>query len=535
MLSFDYIVVGGGSAGCTLANRLSKCGRYSVALLEAGGSHRTPLVNIPMGIFFTVPKDGRHNWSFHTVPQEGLNGRLGYQPRGKVLGGSSSINGMIYIRGAKEDYDQWEAMGNPGWAYNDVLPYFKKSQHHTEGANEFHVTGGELFVSRPRSPGSLNNVFIKAGLECGLPYNEDFNGSSQEGVGYYELTQQEGRRSSTAHAFLDEVRQRKNLTIFTHAFVQKVEVDGSRASGVSVKIKGKQQSIRANKEVILSAGAFQSPQLLLLSGIGAREKIEPHGIKHVCDLPGVGENLQDHLDYSLIYQSDSKDVFGFNFRSAFNLLRDSFKYWRKRRGVLTSNFNEAGAFYSADPSESSPGVQLHFAPTIVDGHGSRRYYRGGYTCHVCILRPKSRGDVQLMDSNPDSPPRIDPGFLQDERDLYSLLRGVRKAQQIMHSPAFNGIRGKALYASGSNDDDELIADIRSRADSIYHPVGTCKMGPDTDPLSVVDSSLRVKGVHGLRVIDASIMPSLISGNTNAPSIMIAEKGADLVLRQAGNV
>lgn len=531
MRAFDFIIVGGGSAGCALANRLSECGRFSVALLEAGGSHRNPLVRIPFNFAFTVPR-GPLNWSFETVSQPGLNGRRGYQPRGKVLGGSSSINAMVYIRGVKEDYDGWAEQGNEGWAYDEVLPYFKKSQNREAGANEFHGVGGPLSVSAVRNRHLANDLFINAGIECQIPHNEDFNGPSQEGIGYYEVTQENGRRCSSAHAYLEPAKGRQNLTIIKHARVHRVNFRGKRAVGVNVSIKGKGTVLHAKKEVVLSAGALQSPQLLLLSGVGAKAQLDRHGIPQVAELPGVGENLHDHIDFSLCYKSSHKSLFGLNPRSIFKVLAKQFNFWVRGEGIMTTNFNESGAFYKADASEKTPDTQLHFAFSIVDDHGSKKH-GSGYTCHVCLLRPRSRGRLELESADPEASPLIDPAFLQDERDLDQLVLGVRKAQQIMRSPAMDEIRGTPLYGSDCEDEAELIEDIRNRADTIYHPVGTCKMGPDSDPMAVVDSSLKVRGVTNLRVVDASIMPSIVSGNTNAPSIMIGEKGAAMILDEVG--
>lgn len=530
MEEFDYIIVGGGSAGCAVAGRLSETGRYKVALLEAGGSHKNPLVSIPFNFVFTVPYTytGK-NWGFETVPQPGLNGRVGYQPRGKSLGGSSSINAMVYIRGVKEDYDHWAGLGNTGWSYDDVLPFFKMAENHEKGASDFHGAGGPLSVSAPRSPNPMNEIFIKAGEETQIPRSHDFNGASQEGIGYFDLTQRRGARCSAAHAYLDR-KANKNLTVFSGAFAHKILFDGKRATGIEANIRGKTQTLKARKEVILSAGAFQSPQLLLLSGVGPQHKIAPHGLEMVHELPGVGENLHDHLDYSLMYKSSSPHVLGENTKSVFKVGFDQLRYWITRRGILTTNYNEAGAFYYADKSQPSPDIQLHFAFALVDNHGRTRHSVGGYTCHICLLRPKSRGNLDLADANPETAPLIDPGFLADESDLDAMLRGVQKAQQIMEAPAFDEVRGEPLYETATKDEEMLREDIRNRADTIYHPVGTCKMG--NDPMAVVDERLRVRGLQGLRVIDASIMPTIVSGNTNAPSIMIGEKGAAMILEDA---
>ena len=528
MLEFDYVVVGGGSAGCAVAGRLSENGRYRVALLEAGGSHRNPLVTIPFNFAFTVPYSytGK-NWAFETVPQPGLNGRIGYQPRGKCLGGSSSINAMVYIRGVKQDYDHWAALGNRGWSYEDVLPYFKKAECHENGESAYHGGDGPLSVSSARSPNPINDVFIEAGQQAQIPRTYDFNGTSQEGVGYYDLTQNRGARCSSAHAYLDRAKKNKLLTVITGAMAHRILFDGIKACAVQADIRGKMKTIRARKEIVLAAGALQSPQLLMLSGVGNGEELKARGIQVHHHLSGVGKNLHDHLDYSLMYKSTSPHVLGGNSRSVMRVAFDNVRYWIQRRGVFTTNFNESGAFYFTSRAEPSPDIQLHFAFSLVDDHGRLVHSYGGYTCHICLLRPKSRGTLSLADNNPETPPLIDPGFLERDEDLDALLCGVKKAQQIMEAPAFDEIRGEPLYESASSDDETLIEDIRNRADTIYHPVGTCKMGNDKS--AVVDERLRVHGLTGLRVIDASIMPRIVSGNTNAPSIMIGEKGATMIL------
>ncbi|HET9025848.1 MAG TPA: GMC family oxidoreductase N-terminal domain-containing protein [Burkholderiaceae bacterium] len=532
----DYIVVGAGSAGCVLAARLSEDPSVSVALLEAGGDNDGVLNRVPVGAAVHIIGRNAFNWAFSTVPQPGFAGRRGYQPRGRGLGGSSSINAMVYLRGQREDYDDWVADGATGWGWSDVLPYFRRSENNERaGLNgACHGRGGPLNVADLRSPHPFAAKFIEAAQQTGLPRNDDFAGETQEGVGWYPVTQKNGERWSVARAYLDPARGRPNLTIETDAFARQVLFDGHRAVGVRFEQGGQTREVRARREVLLAAGALQSPQLLMVSGVGPREHLKEFGIATIADLP-VGDNLQDHPDIIINRRVDNTDLLGLSPVGAWKLMRDIGRWRRERRGVLTSNFAEAGAFVRTLPDQARPDLQLHFVIGMVDNHNRTFHWGHGMSCHSCPLRPKSRGVLRLASRDMKDAPLIDPRFLSHQDDLETLVRGFKLVRRIFAQPAFAPFDGanpaRELYHSEVRTDDDIRAAIRAHADTIYHPVGTCRMG--SDARAVVDPQLRVRGVEGLRVIDASVMPTLVSGNTNAPVVMIAERASDLIRGRAG--
>ncbi len=532
--AYDYIIIGAGSAGCVLANRLSESGKYSVLVLEAGGSDKRFWIQTPIG-YGKIFYDERVNWKYLTEADPGLDNRRSYWPRGKVIGGSSSINALVYIRGQHQDYDDWRDLGNPGWGWQDVLPYFRKSETFSDGGNEYRGDEGPLYVNNVSDQcHPLSQHFFKAAEQHGINYNSDFNGADQEGVGYYQITTRDGRRMSAARAYLHPALKRRNCEVIKRAQVTRILFDGRVANGVEFIQDGQTRQARANREVIVSGGAINSPQILQLSGIGDPDLLKRFEIEPLVDLPGVGRNLQDHLDYSIFYRSRVPTLNN-RLRPWWGKMLAGMQYLLLRNGLLSLSVNQAGGFVRSHPSRPRPNMQMYFAAITYTRAppGQRPLLQPdpypGFVNSIGLTRPNSRGHLQIDSADPLAPVKIYPNYLSSEDDLTQMLEGARLLRQLAQMPALAEIiESETRPGAAIQSDNEIIADIRSRADTVFHPSCTCMMGPDPKT-AVVDASCRVYGVERLRVVDTSVFPTVTSGNTNAPTIMVAEKAADMIL------
>ena len=532
---FDYIIVGAGAAGCVIANRLSADPAVRVALIEAGPSDLRFPVNVkttlPVGNIFLLPH-ARYNWRHQFSGGPGVNGRMIACPRGKLVGGCTSINGTVYIRGHRIDYEEWAALGNQGWAYDDVLPVYKRHENHAAGASAWHGAGGELDVQRPADNHVLAHAFVAAGVEAGYSRNEDFNGAQQDGFGIFDLNQRGGVRLSSSRAFLHPVLHRPNLRLFTDALVERVNLRGTRATGITVRREGRREDLTASADVIIAAGTVNSPQLLMLSGIGPQAALARHGIEVAHAMPGVGANLQDHPTVSLATTNPGAESYALTWRAAPRVALAPLRYLFGHRGMLASNAAEAGSFIRSRPGLERPDVQMTFMVGLKESARTlpRRH---GFVVHLSVLRAATRGHLELASADPAACPLMHPAFLDERADVETLARSLREARRVFSMPALARYAGEEIApGSAVTDDDQIEAFIRASLGTTYHPVGTCKMGPARDPMAVVDARLKVHGIEGLRVADASIMPNLIGGNTAAPSMMIGERAAAFIYAPA---
>jgi choline dehydrogenase len=529
-LEFDYVIVGAGSAGCVLANRLSADGRNSVLLLEAGPKDTNLWIHVPLG-YGKLFKEKTVNWMYQTEPEPGLDGRTVFQPRGKVLGGSSSINGLLYVRGQHEDYDRWRQRGNAGWGYDDVLPYFRKAENQQRGADKYHGAGGPLPVSDWRHADPLSEAFVVAAAETGIPTNPDFNGASQEGAGFFQTTTQRGRRASTAYSYLRPAKSRSNLHVETAALAQRILFEGRRARAVEYRQGDALRTARARREILVSGGAYNSPQLLQLSGVGPAELLKRHGIDIVLDAPGVGNDLQDHLQVRLVTRCSQPVTLNDIVNHPVRRVMAGARYAAFRRGPLTIAAGTSGAFFKTNPRLATPDIQIHFLPFSTDRMGEKLHSFSAFSASVCQLRPESRGSLRIRSADPAVPPEIRINYLATETDRTAFIEGFKILRQILAAPALKPYAvDEILPGSKVTSDEDILAFCRKTGSTVYHPTSTCRMG--NDPLAVVDQRLRLRGIEGLRVVDASVMPDLMSGNTNAPTIMIAEKASDMILEDA---
>ncbi|MCB0978755.1 MAG: GMC family oxidoreductase N-terminal domain-containing protein [Acidimicrobiales bacterium] len=530
---FDYVVVGGGSAGCVVASRLSEDPKVRVCLLEAGGEGRNVLIKAPLGFTVGMPR-GINSWNYSTVPQSGFNGRRGFQPRGKALGGSSTINAMIYARGHRSDFDTWAELGNPGWGYDDVLPFFKRSECNAiHRDSPYHGVDGPLHVTNLRSPSPLNDVFLEACQSQGIPFNPDYNGEQHHGCYHVQVTQKDGERHSVAAAFIHPNLDRPNLDVRTKAHTTKVNFDGRRAVSVTYQRDGETRTVRARREIVMSAGAYGTPQILMASGVGPGAHLQSLGITPVLDVPGVGQNLQDHISALLIYRALVADgMVSITPKGIASLLKAMWTWRRHRTGLITSCAAESGVYYRTDPSVEVSDMEMELIVGIGDDHGRKIHYGPGYSAHLLLARPKSVGEVRLASPDTNVDPLIDPKYFSHPYDMETLVKGTQVALDIMNSPAFDRYRGDMLIRYDRDDPAQIERTLREHADTEYHPCGTAKMGPDSDPMAVVDAQLRVKGIDGLRVADASVMPCITSNNIHAPVIMIGERCAEFIEQSA---